>query len=440
MTRILLACHQFFPRFYTGTETLTLEVADELTRQGYEVAILTTEPILPNDPVPDSPQIRKEIYAGYTVWKLIIPDPGNPVERLDRESYDIHLINLFEKTLDEWNPDIVHVFHLMRLTKSFVNCIKKRGIPCYFTVTDFWLCCPTYQLIKNDNSLCCGPKPHTCFSCLLDLYVQGMIRVPIHVKIARAYPRLAGFLHPKARDCQNTLVQRIKRHQSLLEEFDAVFWSNNFTRDVFRENGLMSNNEYIIPFPIPERAKKVFDLEPVSSEGSLKVVFIGTLRHTKGPQILLNACRIIGNKQSIEVFIWGATDDSNFQKELNRIAEGIDWVYFRGTFPQEMLPDVLKESHVVIIPSIWYENTPLTALSALAARRVLIVSDLGGLSGMVKDGVTGFTFPPGNAKALAQILVNLAQNRDLVCKISSVVERPNRIVDYVDQIVQVYTG
>jgi hypothetical protein len=54
--KIFLCLHQFFPRFYTGTETLTLEVAEELERRGYKAIIITAEPFLPGDKLPTKPE------------------------------------------------------------------------------------------------------------------------------------------------------------------------------------------------------------------------------------------------------------------------------------------------------------------------------------------------------------------------------------------------
>lgn len=439
MARILLVCHQFFPRFYTGTETLTLEVADELRRRGHEICILTTEPILPGDSIPDTPYIKKEIYNDHQVCKLIIPHPGDPTERLNRESDDNLLIDLFEQTLNECNPDIVHAFHLMRITKTLVNSVKRRGIPVYITVTDFWLCCPTYQLVKYDQSLCTSPQPDTCFSCLLDLYSKGMNKIPWDIKLGTKYPRLAAIFNLQVKAIQNILALRIRRHQNLIREIDGVFWSNSFIRDLFHHNKLINENEFLVPFPIPERSRKLLDLEIPINNGTLKVAFIGTLRSTKGPQVLIDACRLIGsNHKNIEVSIWGASDNPAYEEDLKKRSEGIDWVHFKGTFPQEIFPEVLRDTHVVVIPSIWYENTPLTALSALAARRILVVSDMGGLTSLIEDGTTGYTFPAGDANKLAQILTQLASNPQKVNEISSKIQIPNLIQEYVDQLISVY--
>ena len=91
---------------------------------------------------------------------------------------------------------------------------------------------------------------------------------------------------------------------------------------------------------------------------------------------------------------------------------------------------MLGDSHAVVIPSLWHENTPLIALSSLAARRVLLVSDVGGLSSLVIDGTSGYLFPVGDSNKLATLLQTLADNRELLQKISRAVNIPQSISEY----------
>ena len=222
--------------------------------------------------------------------------------------------------------------------------------------------------------------------------------------------------------------------------FDGVFWSNAFLRDMFHKNGLICSIEQIVPFPVPERARELFNLPEPSTNQSLRVAFIGTLQPSKGPQVLLEAFTKIDQEVPVRLSIWGPEVYPNFLDRLKRKADKDDRIVFRGTFPQEKFADVLGETDVVVIPALWYENTPLTALSVLAARRVLVTSNLGGLATLVKDGKNGFLFPAGDAEKLAKILVRLAQNRSLIRRIVANISPPPRVAQYVDEILKLYPG
>lgn len=441
MARILLTSHQFFPRFYTGTETLVLEFADELKCLGHTVEIITVEPILPGDDIPDRPRYSLDEYSGHKIWRLYLPPANDPLSRLMQECYDTSLEDIYNEILDNFNPEIVHAFHLMRLTASFTDAVKRRGIPFFFTATDYWILCPTYQMIKADGSLCDGPTPHDCFACITNLYTKGMAKVPLHYKLAVKFPRAARFANRQAAVAQGLLNRRIRMHQRLTRQFDGLFITNEFMRNMFHKNGFFGCKEYILDFPIPKRAERARNIVPISNTGPLKVAFIGTLRSSKGPQVLINACkRIGGNRSDMEVQIWGSAEDPNFEYSLKKMASGIEWVKFCGTFPQERFPDVLENIHVVVVPSLWYENTPLTALTALGAKRLVVASDLGGLSSMVKHEENGFLFPAGDDNALAETLVQLATDRTLVTKMAAASPSPKTITEYVNTVIKCYTS
>jgi len=440
MAKILLACHQFYPRYYTGTEILVLEVADELRERGYKVAILTTEPLIQGDELPESPLVKEEQYNGHQVWKIIAPNHTNILQRLEHESYDDRVLQIYNNVLEEFQPDICHIFHLMRLTSFFVDILEEKGIKKYFTSTDYWFLCPTYQLIRYNDKLCQGPEPSKCFVCLANLYTQGMETVPLHYKAAYKLPKLASLVNKEAAKMQKALGKRIEIHKQTIGKFDGVFISNLFMQSLFHKNGLKGKKEYIMDFPVPTRAEGVSNIDNISEEGSLRVGFIGTLRPSKGPHVLINACNELRDVNNIEVEIWGEALDKQYKQQLNDAAEGIEFVNFCGTFIQEDFNKVLEKLDVVVIPSIWYENTPLTALTALLGKRVLIVSNLGGLSTLVQDNVSGFTFPVGDSVALSKILKKLAQDRHKLVTVAKSIPNVKTTKTYVNRLIETYEG
>ena len=80
---------------------------------------------------------------------------------------------------------------------------------------------------------------------------------------------------------------------------------------------------------------------------------------------------------------------------------GCRWrITFRGPYGHEELAEAISSIDVLVVPSVWYENTPFVVLEAFATGRPVIASDLGGLSELVKDGVNGRTFRAGDPGAL----------------------------------------
>jgi glycosyltransferase involved in cell wall biosynthesis len=74
---------------------------------------------------------------------------------------------------------------------------------------------------------------------------------------------------------------------------------------------------------------------------------------------------------------------------------------FYGSYSAEELPDLMRQVDWVVVPSIWWENSPLVIQEAYLHGRPLIVSDIGGMKEKVADGVAGMHFRVGSAEDLA---------------------------------------
>jgi glycosyltransferase involved in cell wall biosynthesis len=87
---------------------------------------------------------------------------------------------------------------------------------------------------------------------------------------------------------------------------------------------------------------------------------------------------------------------------------------------------------VVIVASIWWENSPLVIQEALRNRRPILCSDIGGMAEKVRDGVDGFHFSAGSASALALLLRRLADNPQLLTDVSKTIRQtvaPDSTID-----------
>ena len=93
---------------------------------------------------------------------------------------------------------------------------------------------------------------------------------------------------------------------------------------------------------------------------------------------------------------------------------------------------------VFVVPSVWYENTPLVIYSAQAAGCPILASNLAGMAEVVRDGVDGMLFQPGDSAALASLIMKLCTDRDLVRQLADNAPRPKSIAQYTDTIEDTY--
>lgn len=76
-------------------------------------------------------------------------------------------------------------------------------------------------------------------------------------------------------------------------------------------------------------------------------------------------------------------------------------IEFLGFKAGEELEEVIKGARYTLIPSVWYDNLPNTALESFQYSKPVIASNIGSLPELVEDGVNGFLFTPGDPEALA---------------------------------------
>jgi glycosyltransferase involved in cell wall biosynthesis len=142
---------------------------------------------------------------------------------------------------------------------------------------------------------------------------------------------------------------------------------------------------------------------PKASEGG-GVVYAGRLSHEKGVDLLIEAVRLHGN---LVVDIAG---EGPARPELERLAAAggvAGQVRFHGRLDKGELQRLFLDAAVLVVPSRWYENMPLTVLEGFAAGLPVVASDLGGLPELIEPGVDGLVVPPNDPAALADALWSL---------------------------------
>jgi glycosyltransferase involved in cell wall biosynthesis len=77
---------------------------------------------------------------------------------------------------------------------------------------------------------------------------------------------------------------------------------------------------------------------------------------------------------------------------------------------------------VVVVPS-WDEGFSIVTIEAMAARRAVIASDVGGISGIIKDNVTGLLVPSRDIQSLTERLLWLVSDAPLRERLAMAAQR-----------------
>ena len=131
-------------------------------------------------------------------------------------------------------------------------------------------------------------------------------------------------------------------------------------------------------------------------------LFVGRRDPIKGLDVLLEAAERVAPKTELQVLVVGG----------DSAAATSDRVRFIGPVGHERLPWYYCATDFFVAPS-HYESFGMAALEAQACGRAVIASDVGGLSDVVRDGVSGLLVPPGAPGELARALRFLANRPEM---------------------------
>jgi glycosyltransferase involved in cell wall biosynthesis len=106
------------------------------------------------------------------------------------------------------------------------------------------------------------------------------------------------------------------------------------------------------------------------------------------------------------------------------------------------VPEILSATDVFVLPSSLREGLPISLLEAMAARRAVVVTDIGGNRETVEDGVSGRVVPPADAQALAQACAEVLRDPSLAASLGRAarakVEREFSVARMVRQTEELY--
>jgi len=399
--RITQVIHWFLPRHLAGTEIYTYSLAQELSKR-HEVHIYCRE---------DGFLDRKfhetdDVYEGLPVRRVyfnLIGLKANPANQALSEFKNSTIEGSFRRFLDQVKPDIVHFQHLFKLSASLIPLARRMGVPVVVTLHDHWFICYTIQLLRPDLEVCSGPSfGLKCAGCAKPDWPYG----------------LRALLGPLLTPLFLFRTAYVKR---CLEQADLIITPSAFVKEEFIAHGFSSNNILVSdngtrplspPFHPPQLWGGKRGGERDSSEG-LRFGYIGTVQKHKGVHALIEVFNHIDDP-SVELKIFGdPLIAPDYYAHVQRMARN-PRIQFSGVFDNAEVGRVLSGIDVLVVPSVWPENSPLTIHEAYLAKIPVIASRIGGIPELVRDGVNGFLFTPGDANDLLRKMRLFIEDRSLV--------------------------
>lgn len=406
--KIIIGVHHFPPRYTGGAEWQAFRIARALQTKGHSVWVVAIEEFLPHT----KPKLewKDEIYENIPIRRLFISHDTTP----DRLGYVYlnpligdHLINLFS----EYKPDIFHLISGYLMSASSLQAAFNLGIPTIVNLIDFWFLCPRIQMLRSNGQISTLPiQPENCARCLGEEKLRYRL-------LGRIFPRYMN-IHWKTRSRDiSAIKERMRLLKSVLSKVDIAISNSQFLRNVFIEAGMppdrirYSRQGLDLPVLSPEILKK-------TPSPNLRIGYLGQITEFKGVHILLEAIRELSD-QPLSVYIYGNPNSHpTYTRKLCRIAAANPRVVMMGVYQSGDLGRVLQNLDVIVVPSLWYENSPNVILEAFAHRTPVIASNLGGMAELVQDNVSGLLFPPGDSHTLAKHIYRLIHEPGLLRRLT----------------------
>lgn len=408
--RILLGVHQFFPKYYTGTERYVLNLARQLQRLGHYVKVLTyafqeEEQVFREGNSPGM-EYREYSYEGVPV--IALRHKRRPEDLAFLFDFSDEMIYREVKGIFEGEHfDIYHCTHPLRIAAS-IQAARDSGVKVVFMVTDFFLMCPQGIMLRSDNTLCDGPdRGRNC---------------------ARyCFTRVGA----------DRLEKRISEARQLIECSDRLLSPSLFLIRLFDHAGVIPYHRFLHSphgFDYTKKKRQSFR-EP---NGAISFGYIGTIQYHKGVHIMVEGFKRARHRD-MRLEVWGGCyHETEYQKRLLKIANNDSRISFRGKYDYNDIEEILEAVDMVIVPSIWYENAPLTIITSHAHGIPVIASDIGGMSEMVRDGENGLTFRVGAPSDLAKKIGMVVKNPGLVSDFTRKIRYPIRVEEEAFNAEQLY--
>lgn len=439
--KILFTVHQFFPEFCAGTEVLTLNTAKELQRRGYEVGVVT----LGHTDVPKDFRhggLRRADFEEIPVWKLDYNFYQTP-NPLTNEFNNPYMAEFMDEFLAEYKPDLVHIMHIFRFSASVIDVYIRYNIPIVMTATDFWFLCSRIQLRDSSNRDCSGPEFYgaNCIRCIAK-QTNSSAAVSLE-KIPLALIGLGTFFASMQTNPSDNikavqfLSQRLPYLIKQLNKVNRVIVPTEIMKKMLLNKGV--NKDLITKLHFGINTEQTTSETKIKKyKGQITFGFIGSIVEHKGLHVLAKAFSGL-EAENVSLLIYGDTDtDPSYTIRIKEIAGKDNRIKFMGTFPNSRIKRVFEGIDVLVVPSIWYENTPLVIFSAFDAKTPVIVTDLAGLTEVVKHEKNGLVFPKNDDMALRNILQRFLNEHGLLGKLSDQIESVKTISENVNELEIIY--
>ncbi len=324
----------------------------------------------------------------------------------------------FLRVLRDLRPEVVHFHHFIGLGLEMIYAVRRALPDCVIVITfhEFLSICSHHgQMVKTGGTkLCHRASPSDCNACFPEISPARFLR---REHFIRGLLDVADFF--------------VSPSQFLVDRY--VDWGLDRSRFIVIENGLD------IAEPVPPRS--------LPQEGGRRSRFgyFGQITQFKGVDILLDAVTCIPDAvwgDDAQLMIFGGNLERQpepFQEKIRKLVERAgSRVRFYGAYQNSEMPRLMRSIDWTIIPSIWWENSPIVIQESFFHGRPMICSNIGGMAEKITDGVNGLHFRVGSSQDLVDCMTQALTAPKLWENLRAGIKRPISYEDCARQHLDLY--
>ena len=361
----ILMCNSFH-YLRGGAERCFLDLMDVLRAEGHEVIpfSMTHERNLPSE--------YADHFISYVDYPSLMSSDASLLTKVKAMGRVIHFSEAAEKIdqlIRATRPDIAHVHGIAHeMSPSILPVLKRHGLPVVQTLHDYKLLCPNTSFVTN-GAICERCKGHRYYNAVRYRCKRGSLGASL-LAATEAYAHQMSQVYQRNVDC--------------------FISPSRFLQEKVAEFGVSNPVVNIPNFINVDHLQPRYEPQPY-------YVFAGRLVEVKGIWTLIKAAARLPKGH---LYVAGGGELAD-ELQAYVQAQGLTHITFLGHLATDELIDLFQGAAFTVTPSEWYENYPMSVLEALACGTPVIGTDIGGIPEIVRDGVTGLLFPPGDVDALS---------------------------------------
>ena len=401
--RILVVTNLYPPHYYGGYELRCAQVTEALRASGHDVCVLTSAHGVPLSRL-GGIRRRREEQNGVSVHRVLNqcvyqPQPPNRPWTLFQAKRELGDVHQFVTLVKSFRPDIVNWWSMYGLSKALLPLPPAWGICDVHWIEHPWM-------IQAYGPA--GEDPAAAWASLWDGKWGPRSLRPVLRLVGRAWERRTARKGIPTREFANR-----PRHVCFVSEH---------MRTLHRAAGLEFPSSEIIHGGVPPAVFYESVATRRRQAGSLRILYAGQITRDRGLHTVIEALGHLDEwvRSQVILSVVG-TGPSNYLDRIKTQVQELrlgDCVVFQGKMAHDQMPQIYKESDVLVFPSIRDEGLPLTMVEAMLAGCAVVTTGSGGAMEVATPARLPL-FPKEDSVALGRLLAGLVTHPEEVSRIAA---------------------